>query len=236
MESFHVESSSFIQNLKAFNISNARQLVSVYCRHVESLGSFQYFQCQATSVNVVMTNTKKEKVRNQTTYITKFRREGDGLKRRRKKRKKKKKKQLLHGATPTSSSSSSFSPFFFFLRFRFNGKQGTVRSALITVLRTVRSDRGSHESLLFSHREVLEAKRTAKMNGSRFFNQTIQSSPGFKTLIENTITTPQAYFILKNYPAILNKYSFSLIKTLFLLSIVLLVSIQNTLTQLSLSS
>ena len=110
MESFHVESSSFIQNLKAFNISNARQLVSVYCRHVESLGSFQYFQCQATSVNVVMTNTKKEKVRNQTTYITKFRREGDGLKRRRKKRKKKKKKQLLHGTTPASSSSSSFSP------------------------------------------------------------------------------------------------------------------------------
>ena len=87
MESFHVESSSFIQNLKAFNISNARQLVSVYCRHVESLGSFQYFQCQATSVNVVMTNTKKEKVRNQTTYITKFRREGDRLKRRRKKKK-----------------------------------------------------------------------------------------------------------------------------------------------------
>ena len=69
MESFHVESSSFIQNLKAFNISNARQLVSVYCRHVESLGSFQYFQCQATSVNVVITNTKKEKVRNQTTYM-----------------------------------------------------------------------------------------------------------------------------------------------------------------------
>ena len=45
MESFHVESSSFIQNLKAFIISNARQQVSVYCRHVESLGSFQYFQC-----------------------------------------------------------------------------------------------------------------------------------------------------------------------------------------------
>ena len=113
MESFHVESSSFIQNLKAFNISNARQLVSVYCRHVESLGSFQYFQCQATSVNVVMTNTKKEKVRNQTTYITKFRREGDGLKRRRKKRKKKKKKQLLHGATPTSWCHPYFIVVFF---------------------------------------------------------------------------------------------------------------------------
>ena len=65
-----------------------------------------------------------------------------------------------------------------------------MRSTLITVLRTVRSDRGSHESLLFSHREVLEAKRTAKINGSRFFSQTVQSGPGFKTLIENTITTP----------------------------------------------
>ena len=134
MESFHVESSSFIQNLKAFNISNARQLVSVYCRHVESLGSFQYFQCQATSVNVVITNTKKEKVRNQTTYITKFRREGDGLKRRRKKRKKKKKKQLLHGATPTSSSSSSFSPFFFFFKVQIQWEVGN---------REKRSDHGS---------------------------------------------------------------------------------------------
>ena len=133
---FHMESSSSIQNLKAFNIfpmlgsqcqctvdtwraqetfniSNASLLVSVYCRHVESLGSFQYFQCQATSVSVVITNTNKEKVRTQITYITKFskkRREGDKQRRRRKKRKKKK-KQLLYGTTPTSSSFSSFSPF-----------------------------------------------------------------------------------------------------------------------------
>ena len=58
--------------------------------------------------------------------------------------------------------------FFFFLRFRFKGKQGTVRNGLITVLRTMRSDRGSHGSLLFSHRVVLEAKRTTKMSGLRF--------------------------------------------------------------------
>ena len=43
-----------------------------------------------------------------------------------------------------------------------------MRSGLITVLRTVRSDCGSHESLFFSHRVVLEAKRTAKMSGLRF--------------------------------------------------------------------
>ena len=56
-----MESSSFIQKLKTFNISNARQLVSMYCSHVESLGNFKNKY-----------KTKKEKVRNQTTYITKF--------------------------------------------------------------------------------------------------------------------------------------------------------------------
>ena len=58
--------------------------------------------------------------------------------------------------------------FFFVLNFRFKWKQGTVRSDLITVLKTVRSNRGSHRSLLFSHRAVLEARRIAKMSGSRF--------------------------------------------------------------------
>ena len=43
-----------------------------------------------------------------------------------------------------------------------------MRSGLITVLRIVRSDYGSHESLFFSHRVVLEAKRIAKMSSSRF--------------------------------------------------------------------
>ena len=58
-----------------------------------------------------------------------------------------------------------------------------MRSGLITALRTVRSDRGSHGSLLFSHRAVFEAKRIAKMNGSKFPGWTVWSSPGFKTLM-----------------------------------------------------
>ena len=52
-----------------------------------------------------------------------------------------------------------------------------MRSGLITVLRTVRSDCDSHGFLLFSHRAVLEAKRTAKMSGLRFSqsDRTVQS-------------------------------------------------------------
>ena len=73
--------------------------------------------------------------------------------------------------------------FFFFLgRFRFKWKQGTVRSGLITVLRTVRSDCGSHESLFFSHRVVLEAKRTAKMSSSRFSLSDSMVRFGFQNL------------------------------------------------------
>ena len=78
MESFHVESSSFIQKLKTFNISNARQLVSMYCSHVESLGNFKNKY-----------KTKKEKVRNQTTYISSAKKKRG----RRTKKKKKKKKE-----------------------------------------------------------------------------------------------------------------------------------------------
>ena len=37
-----------------------------------------------------------------------------------------------------------------------------MRSGLITVLRIVRSDRGSHDSLFFSYRAVFDAKRTEK--------------------------------------------------------------------------
>ena len=54
--------------------------------------------------------------------------------------------------------------------------------------------------------------------------------------LENIVATPYPYFILKNCPVILIYYSFSLIQIFFLLSIVLLVSLQNTSTQLSLSS
>ena len=68
-------SSSFIQKLKAFNISNAWQLVSVYCSHVESSENFK-----------INYKTKKEKVRNQTTCITKFSTKKKKMKERKKER------------------------------------------------------------------------------------------------------------------------------------------------------
>ena len=57
-----------------------------------------------------------------------------------------------------------------------------MRNGLITVLKTVRFDCGSHGSLLFAHRTILEAKRTTKMNGSRFsrLDRTVRS--GFQNL------------------------------------------------------
>jgi len=55
-----------------------------------------------------------------------------------------------------------------------------VRSGLITVLRTVRFDRGLQGSLLFSHRVVFEVKRTAKMNGSRFSRSDRTVRSGFQ--------------------------------------------------------
>ena len=75
--------------------------------------------------------------------------------------------------------------FFFFLRFRFKGKQGTVRSGLIMVLKTVRSDYSSHGSLLFSHRAVLKAKRTAKMSSLRFSRSDRTIQFGFQNLVAN---------------------------------------------------
>ena len=72
--------------------------------------------------------------------------------------------------------SSSFF-FLFFFKVQIQMDAVTVRSGLITVLRTVRSDRGSHGFLFFSHRAVLDAKRTVKMNGLRVFrsDRTVQS-------------------------------------------------------------
>ena len=69
-----------------------------------------------------------------------------------------------------------------------------MRSGLVTVLRTLRSDHGLHGSLLFSHRAVLEAKRTAKMNNSIFFWLDLRSCPGFKTLI---VSVMEVYFEVK---------------------------------------
>ena len=47
--------------------------------------------------------------------------------------------------------------FFFFLEG--SDSKGTVRSGLITVLKTVRLNRNSNGSLLFGHRPVLEHKK-----------------------------------------------------------------------------
>ena len=60
-----------------------------------------------------------------------------------------------------------------------------MKSGLIMTIRTVRSDRGSHGSLLFSHRTVLDTKRTAKMNGSRFFRSDCMVRSGFQNLARN---------------------------------------------------
>ena len=50
-----------------------------------------------------------------------------------------------------------FCVFFFFLEG--SDSKGTVRSGLITVLKTVRLNRDSNGSLLFGHRPVLEHKK-----------------------------------------------------------------------------
>ena len=57
-----------------------------------------------------------------------------------------------------------------------------MRSGLIMVLRTMRSDCGSHGFLLFSHRVVLDAKRTVKMNGLRVFRSDRTVRFGFQNL------------------------------------------------------
>ena len=69
--------------------------------------------------------------------------------------------------------------YFYFLRFRF---KGTVRSGSITVLRTVRLNRGSNGSLHFWHRPVLEHKRTVMVSGSRFFRSDRTVRSGFQNI------------------------------------------------------
>ena len=118
--------------------------------------SFQYFQCQAASVSVLQTcgelrklsifpmlaasvsvviiNTRKEKVRNQTTYITKISKKRRG---RRTEKKKETDISFFSFMAPPLLRRRRLLPFllfsvcvcvcvffffFFFLRFRFNGK------------------------------------------------------------------------------------------------------------------
>ena len=57
-----------------------------------------------------------------------------------------------------------------------------MRSGLVTVLRTMRSNRGAHESLFFFYKAVLETKRIVKITVRDFSGRTVQSDLGFKTL------------------------------------------------------
>ena len=57
-----------------------------------------------------------------------------------------------------------------------------MRSGSITVLRTVRLNRGSNGSLHFWHRPVLEHKRTVMVRGSRFFRSDRTVRSGFQNI------------------------------------------------------
>ena len=72
-----------------------------------------------------------------------------------------------------------FSVFLFFLR---SDSKGTVRSGLITVLRTVWLNRGSNGFLFFWHRPVLKLKEPWWWEVYGFSGRTVRSGPGFKTL------------------------------------------------------
>ena len=84
--------------------------------------------------------------------------------------------------------------FFFFFKVQIQREAGTVRIGLIMVLRTMRSDRGSHGSLFFSHKAVLEAKRTAKMNGLRFSRSDCTVRYGFQNLAFYKLLPPIIHF------------------------------------------
>ena len=71
-----------------------------------------------------------------------------------------------------------------------------MRSGLITVLRARRSDHGSHGFLFFSHRAVLDAKRTVKMNGLRVFRSDRTVWSGFQNL--NKMRIKFSIFLRRN--------------------------------------
>ena len=56
------------------------------------------------------------------------------------------------------------------------------------VLRIVLSDHGSHGSMPFSYRAVLEAKKTAKLKDSRFFRLDCTVRSGFQNLGQNQVS------------------------------------------------
>ena len=75
-----------------------------------------------------------------------------------------------------------FSVFLFFLG---SDSKGTVRSGLITVLRTVWLNRGSNGFLFFWHRPVLKLKEPWWREVHGFSGRTVRSGPGFKTLVSS---------------------------------------------------
>ena len=80
-----------------------------------------------------------------------------------------------------------------------------MRSGLIMILRTVRSDCGSHGFLLFSHRAILEAKRTAKVSDSSFSRSDRTVRSGFQNLgIATTCSFSFFFFLAKNVVSPLN--------------------------------
>ena len=72
-----------------------------------------------------------------------------------------------------------------------------MRSSLITVLRTMGFDCGSHKSLFFPHRAVFETKRIAKMNRLRFFRSDRMIRSGFQNLVYKE-PTPNLYYLISS--------------------------------------
>ena len=99
--------------------------------------------------------------------------------------------KIIRSSSNLCSSSCSFISFSFFLdliitSYRCIGQNSPEKlkqrklfepQKLVMVLKTVWSNHGSHGSLLFSHRAVIEAKKTAKLRGLRFLwsNHTVQA-------------------------------------------------------------
>ena len=59
-----------------------------------------------------------------------------------------------------------------------------MRSGLIMVLKTVRSDHNSHGSLLFPIERFLRLKESQKLTVRGFSSRTVRFGLGFKTLVK----------------------------------------------------
>ena len=86
---------------------------------------------------------------------------------------------------PTKNSKYSGMVPFKTLNFLFLKRDIWELQEPFTVLRTVRSESNSHGSLIFSHRAILEAKRTTKMSGSRFSRSDRTVRSGFQNHVDD---------------------------------------------------